>query len=209
MLRTLKSPTGATLSGSVDQPDADRVGPDHAGVDGRRMDRRRHRVQPGTMPLVGSPSGSTPGVFSISLRPMMSASSPASACEQLVALAGELGGLAGVGAAAVEVLRCRRTCAGPLSLGGRVEGQEEVERVHCGRAQRAADRLGRGGPRVDRRVVGRRRREDPVQAEVEPEDAGRVGDGVAAAEADSSARTDRRSGGGGPSGSEPARRRRG
>ena len=41
---------------------------------------------------------------------------------------------------------------------------------------------GAAGRGFDLRVVGRGRREDPVEAEVEAEDAGGVGDGVAAAE---------------------------
>ena len=69
--------------------------------------------------------------------------------------------------------RCRRRS---------FQRQEEVQRVHRGDADAAADVLRRLRPRVDRRVVGRAGRLDAVEAEVEPEHAYGVRDGVAAAE---------------------------
>ena len=101
--------------------------------------------------------------------------------EQLVALARELGRLVGVPAAALDVVR--RAALVVERVAGRVVGRdEEVERVHRGDADRAADGLRCSRARVGRGVVGGPGREDAVQAEVVAQDADRVLDGVAAAE---------------------------
>ena len=124
-------------------------------------------LRPGTMPLVGSPSGSTPGVFSISLSPSTSALMPTSVCSSFVALPRELVGLVGVRAAAVEV-RVAAAGPGPRVAGRVVEREEEVERVLRRRPAASPPTGGRRRrPRVDGRVRRGRGRLDPVQAEVE------------------------------------------
>ena len=122
-------------------------------------------------------------MFSSSLRPMTSASSPASACSSLSRwrVNSSTAGLQSRRPRGSRGSRCRRTGRPAVSPVGRVERQEEVQRVHRRDRERAADRLWRRGRGLTRcsRPAGR---EDPVQAEVEAEDADRVRDVVAAAE---------------------------
>ena len=136
-----------------------------------------------------SASGSTPGVFSSSLRPRTSASSPARACSSLSRWRGSswstIGSLAGSAlASAPRQSRLALPPHGPAPVSLTV-----VSRVRKKLSVFIAATLsvpptgsGRRGARVRRRVVGGAGREDSVQAEVEAEDPDRVLDVVAATE---------------------------